>query len=310
MALTLGFIGGVLAGVISTGIIPLAEMIFDFTTDMKLLELANLDQPLLRELMVQAPGTYHHSVIVSNMVEATAEAVKANPLLAKVSAYYHDIGKMGKPLYFIENQVGDENRHDKLAPSMSNLILISHVKEGVELAQKHKLGREIIDIIQQHHGKSLINYFYNKAKEQAVNRGGKNSRVKQEDFRYPGPRPQTKEAGLVMLADMVEAAARSLTNPSPARIQGTVQKIINKAFADGQLDDCELTLKDLNEIATGFNKTLGGIFHHRVEYPEVDSSGDTGVINGHTDQIPPEDTGSKKEVDREEDQEGLKRLGL
>jgi len=310
VALTLGFIGGVLAGVISTGIIPLAEMIFDFTTDMKLLELANLDQPLLRELMVQAPGTYHHSVIVSNMVEATAEAVKANPLLAKVSAYYHDIGKMGKPLYFIENQVGDENRHDKLAPSMSNLILISHVKEGVELAQKHKLGREIIDIIQQHHGKSLINYFYNKAKEQAVNRGGKNSRVKQEDFRYPGPRPQTKEAGLVMLADMVEAAARSLTNPSPARIQGTVQKIINKAFADGQLDDCELTLKDLNEIATGFNKTLGGIFHHRVEYPEVDSSGDTGVINGHTDQIPPENTGSKKEVDREEDQEGLKRLGL
>ena len=310
VALTLGFIGGVLAGVISTGIIPLAEMIFDFTTDMKLLELANLDQPLLRELMVQAPGTYHHSVIVSNMVEATAEAVKANPLLAKVSAYYHDIGKMGKPLYFIENQVGDENRHDKLAPSMSNLILISHVKEGVELAQKHKLGREIIDIIQQHHGKSLINYFYNKAKEQAVNRGGKNSRVKQEDFRYPGPRPQTKEAGLVMLADMVEAAARSLTNPPPARIQGTVQKIINKAFADGQLDDCELTLKDLNEIATGFNKTLGGIFHHRVEYPEVDSSGDTGVINGHTDQIPPENTGSKKEVDREEDQEGLKRLGL
>jgi len=310
VALILGFIGGVLAGVISTGIIPLVEMSFDFTTDMKLLELANLDQPLLRELMVQAPGTYHHSVIVSSMVEATAKAVKANPLLAKVSAYYHDIGKMGKPLYFIENQGGGENRHDKLAPSMSNLILISHVKEGVELAQKHKLGREIIDIIQQHHGKSLISYFYNKAKEQAVNRGGKNSNVKEENFRYPGPRPQTKEAGLVMLADMVEAAVRSLPNPSPARIQGTVQKIINKAFTDGQLDDCELTLKDLNEIATGFNKTLGGIFHHRVEYPEVDSAAGTGAINGDTDQIPPEDTGSKKEVNREEDKEGLKRLGL
>ncbi|HJX34205.1 MAG TPA: HDIG domain-containing protein, partial [Desulfatiglandales bacterium] len=310
VALTLGFIGGVLAGVIATGIIPLAEMIFDFTTDMKLLELANLDQPLLRELMVQAPGTYHHSVIVSSMVEATAKAIKANPLIAKVSAYYHDIGKMGKPLYFIENQAGGENRHDKLAPSMSNLILISHVKEGVELAQKHKLGREIIDIIQQHHGKSLISYFYSKAREQAVNRGGKNSHVKQEDFRYPGPKPQTKEAGLVMLADMAEAAVRSLANPSPARIQGTVQKIINKAFTDGQLDDCELTLKDLNEIATSFNKILGGIFHHRVEYPEVDSAGNTGVINGHTDQIHPEDTGGKKEVNREEDQEGLKRLGL
>jgi putative nucleotidyltransferase with HDIG domain len=310
VALTLGFIGGVLAGIISTGIIPLVEMAFDFTTDMKLLELANLDQPLLRELMLQAPGTYHHSVIVSNMVEATAKAIKANPLLAKVSAYYHDIGKTGKPLYFIENQVGGENRHDKLAPSMSNLILISHVKEGVEMAQKHKLGREIIDIIQQHHGKSLISYFYNKAKEQAVNRGGKPPQIKEEDFRYPGPKPQTKEAGLVMLADMVEAAVRSLTNPSPARIQGTVQKIINKAFADGQLDDCELTLKDLNGIATGFNKTLGGIFHHRVEYPEADSAGSTGVINGDTDQIPPEDTGGKKEVNREEDQEGLKRLGM
>ncbi len=310
VALSLGFIGGVLAGVIATGIIPLAEMIFDFTTDMKLLELANLDQPLLRDLMVQAPGTYHHSVIVSSMVEATAKAIKANPLLAKVSAYYHDIGKMEKPLYFIENQAGGENRHDKLAPSMSNLILISHVKEGVELAQKHKLGREIIDIIQQHHGKSLISYFYSKAKEQAINRGGKNSRVKQEDFRYPGPKPQTKEAGLVMLADMTEAAVRSLANSSPARIQGTVQKTINKAFADGQLDDCELTLKDLNEIATSFNKTLGGIFHHRVEYPEADSAGNAGIINGHTDQIRPEDTGGKKEVDREEDQEGLKRLGL
>ncbi len=310
VALTLGFIGGVLAGIISTGIIPLVEMAFDFTTDMKLLELANLDQPLLRELMLQAPGTYHHSVIVSNMVEATAKAIKANPLLAKVSAYYHDIGKMGKPLYFIENQVGGENRHDKLAPSMSNLILISHVKEGVEMAQKHKLGREMIDIIQQHHGKSLISYFYNKAKEQAVSRNGRPTKIKEEDFRYPGPKPQTKEAGLVMLADIVEAAVRSLTNPSPARIQGTVQKIINKAFADGQLDDCELTLRDLNEIATGFNKTLGGIFHHRVEYPEVDSAGSEGVINGNTDQIPPEDTGGKKEVNREEDQEGLKRLGM
>jgi putative nucleotidyltransferase with HDIG domain len=310
VVLLAGFIGGVLAGVISTGIIPLVEMAFDFTTDLKLLELANLDQPLLRELMVQAPGTYHHSVIVSNMVEATAKAINANPQLAKVSAYYHDIGKIRKPLYFIENQMGVENRHDNLAPSMSSLVLISHVKDGMELAKEHKLGREITDIIQQHHGKCLITYFYQKAREQAAGKMGKSSQVKREDFRYPGPRPQTKEAGLVMLADMVEAAARSLVDPSPARIQGTVQKIINNAFSDGQLDECELTLKDLNEIAKGFNKTLGGIFHHRVEYPEVYSTVETRVVNGDTDQIPQEDTGGKKEVDREEDKEGFKRLGL
>ena len=310
VALVAGFIGGVLAGVISSGIIPLVEMAFGFTTDIKLLELANLDQPLLRELMVRAPGTYHHSVIVSNMVEATAKAINANPLLAKVSAYYHDIGKMKKPLYFIENQVGGENRHEKLAPSMSSLILISHVKDGVELAKEHKLGREIIDIIQQHQGKCLITYFYQKAKEQEANRKGKSSQIKQEDFRYPGPKPQTKEAGLVMLADMVEAATRSLVDPTPARIQGTVQKIINKVFSDGQLDDCELTLKDLNEIAKSFSKTLGGIFHHRIEYPELNSKGVTMAVNGDTDQIPSEDTRSKRQDDRREDKEGLKRLGL
>ncbi|MFC1533407.1 HD family phosphohydrolase [Thermodesulfobacteriota bacterium] len=310
VAMVAGFIGGVLAGVISTGIIPLIEMAFGFTTDIKLLELANLDQPLLRELMVQAPGTYHHSVIVSNMVEAAAEAIQANPLLSKVSAYYHDIGKMKKPLYFIENQMGGENRHEKLAPSMSSLVLISHVKDGVELAKEHKLGREIIDIIQQHQGKSLISYFYQKAKEQAANKGKKSFQIKEEDFRYPGPKPQTKEAGLVMLADMVEAASRSLADSTPARIQGMVQKIINKVFSDGQLDECELTLKDLHEIAKYFNKTLSGIFHHRVEYPETNSRTVKKAYNGDTDQVPPEDTRSKKPENKEGDEEGLRRLGL
>jgi len=305
-----GFIGGMLVGVISTGIIPLIEMSFGFTTDMKLLELANLDQPLLRELMVQTPGTYHHSVIVSNMVEATAKAIQANPLLAKVSAYYHDIGKMKKPLYFIENQRGGENRHEKLAPSMSSLVLISHVKDGVELAKKHKLGREIIDIIQQHHGTSLISYFYQKAKEQMVNKGGKSIQIKEEDFRYPGQKPQTKEAGLVMLADMVEAASRSLVDPNPGRIQGIVQKIINKVFSDGQLDECELTLKDLHEIAKSFNKTLSGIFHQRVEYPEVISKIPKKAVNGDTDQIKKEDTRVKKSEDKPIDDKGLRRLGL
>ncbi|MDY6881799.1 MAG: HDIG domain-containing metalloprotein [Desulfatiglans sp.] len=320
------FLGGILAGVIATGILPLIEMSFGYTTDIKLLELANLEQPLLRRLMVQAPGTHHHSVIVSNMVEATAESVNANPLIAKVAAYYHDIGKMKKPLYFIENQKGRENKHEKLAPSMSSLILISHVKDGVELAVKHKLGKEIIDIIKQHHGTSLISFFYEKAREQTGKRGDKSLQVKEEDFRYPGPKPQTKEAGLVMLADVVEAASRTLVDPTTARIQGMVQTIINRIFSDGQLDECELTLRDLHEIARSFNKTLSGIFHHRIEYPDQvkrPSSerqgmepGDTGELgrkkreNGSTDQLRAEDIWTKRPEDEEESRENLKRLGM
>jgi hypothetical protein len=305
-----GFLGGLLSGIVATGVLPLVEIGFGFTTDIKLLELSNMDQPLLKELMVQAPGTYHHSVVISNMVEATAKAVHANPLLAKVSAYYHDIGKMKKPLYFIENQSGGENRHEKLAPSMSSLILISHVKDAVELAKEHKLGREIIDIIQQHHGTSLISYFYHKAQERQLSKSGKVTEIKEQDFRYPGPKPQTKEAGLVMLADMVEAASRSLVDPTPARIQGMVQKIINKVFSDGQLDACELTLKDLHEIAKGFNKTLSGIFHHRIEYPETVPGQVKKVKNGNSDHVPTEDTKTRKPEDKADVEETLRRLGL
>lgn len=304
-----GLAGGVFSGVVAAGILPLIEMAFGFTTDIKLLELASLDQPLLRELMVQAPGTYHHSVIVSNMVEACAKAVQANPLMAKVSAYYHDIGKMKKPLYFIENQAAGENRHEKLAPSMSSLILISHVKDGVEMARKQKLGRELIDIVQQHHGTSLISFFFQKAQDRAL-KGEKAFEVKDEDFRYPGPKPQTKEAGLVMLADMAEAASRSIQDPTPARIQGAVQNVINKAFSDGQLDECELTLKDLNEIAKSFNKTLGGIFHHRIEYPEAVFKVARKGKNGNTDQVSAQDSGAKKPEDKKTPGKGLKRLGL
>ncbi len=304
--------GGLLGGVIATGLLPLVEMTFGYTTDIKLLELANLDQPLLREQMVQAPGTYHHSVIVSNMVEASAKAVGANPLLAKVAAYYHDIGKTKKPLYFIENQIHCENKHEKLAPSMSSLILISHVKDGVEMAKKQKLGKEIVDIIQQHHGTSIISYFYEKAKEQAEKKGGKSPLVKEQDFRYPGPKPQTKEAGLVMLADMVEAASRTLVDPTPSRIQGMLQRIIRKVFSDGQLDECELTLKDLNEIAKSFNKTLSGIFHHRVDYPEPAerTASARKSTNGSSDHHPQTDSRFKKEGDDRETGESLKRLGL
>jgi putative nucleotidyltransferase with HDIG domain len=268
ISLIAGFLGGTLVGVIATGFLPLIEILFGFTTDIKLLELSSLDQPILKDLMVKAPGTYHHSMVVSNMVEASAESIDASPLLAKVSAYYHDIGKIKKPLYFVENQRKGDNRHEKLAPSMSSLILISHVKDGVELARQHKLGKEIIDIIKQHHGTSVISYFYQKAREQAKKKGAKSPSIKEENFRYPGPRPQTKEAGLVLVADAVEAASRTLVDPNPARIKGMVRNIINNIFSDGQLDECELTLKDLNHIEESFTKTLSGIFHSRIEYPE------------------------------------------
>ncbi|MDO3379550.1 HDIG domain-containing protein [Geoalkalibacter halelectricus] len=263
--LAFAFGGGILCAVIVTGTIPLVESLFKYTTDIKLLELANMNAPVLRELMVQAPGTYHHSIIVGNLVEAAAEDINANPLLARVAAYYHDIGKIKKPLYFIENTGNAANRHDKLAPSMSALILMAHVKDGVELARESKLGQPLVDIIRQHHGTSLIKFFYDKAKSKE---DPGVQQVDERDYRYPGPRPQTREAALIMLADAVEAASRTLTEPTPARIQGMVQKIINNIFIDGQLDECELTLKDMHNIAKSFNRILSGIFHHRVDYPE------------------------------------------
>ncbi len=255
--------GGIGAGIITAGIVPLLELAFGYTTDITLLELSNLERPILRRLMMEAPGTYHHSIVVGSMVEAAAAEIGANPILGRVCGYYHDIGKIKKPLYFIENQSNCENRHDHLAPSMSGLILISHVKEGVEIARQHKLGPEIIDAIRQHHGTSLIRYFYEKAKKLK----GEDA-VKIDDYRYPGPRPQNREVGLVMLADVVEAASRTLENPTPSRIQGLVHSLITKIFTDGQLDNCELTLKDLHKIEASFNKILYGIHHHRVEYPE------------------------------------------
>ncbi|MBU4258966.1 MAG: HDIG domain-containing protein, partial [Proteobacteria bacterium] len=230
------FIGGIGAGIVTAGIAPLFEIAFGYTTDISLLELANLERPILRQLIIDAPGTYHHSVVVGNMVEAAAAEIGANPLLAKACGYYHDIGKIKKPLYFIENQKNGKNKHDKLAPSMSKHILVAHIKDGVEMAKQNKLGQVIIDTIRQHHGTSLITYFYEKAKKQK----GEDA-VKIDDFRYPGPKPQTKEAALVMLADVVEAASRTLDNPTPSRIQGLVQNLINKIFSDGQIDNCELT---------------------------------------------------------------------
>ena len=303
------FAGGIAAAVLATGAIPLLESLFQYTTDIKLLELTNLNSPILRELMVRAPGTYHHSVIVGNLVEAAAEAINANPLLARVAAYYHDIGKISKAQYFIENQSGGENRHDKLSPSMSALILIAHVKEGGELAKQHRLGQPIAEIIRQSHGTALIKYFYQKAVEQAL----PGQVVDEHEFRYPGPKPQTREAGLVLLADAVEAASRTVVDSSPARIQGLVQKIINNIFIDGQLDECELTLKNLHEIAWSFNQILAGIHHQRIDYPQAaykEKNPGGKRQNENSDTEPPKTPENSDEDGKSGSSEDLKRLGM
>jgi putative nucleotidyltransferase with HDIG domain len=255
---------GLVSGILASGLVPLIESIMGLTTNLKLMELGNLNRPILRDLMLAAPGTYHHSVIVGSMVEAAAEAIGANPHLARVGAYYHDIGKIKKPLYFIENQTG-ANKHETLTPTMSALVLVGHVKEGVDMARENRLPQKVIDIVEQHHGTSLMSYFFHKAKE---NRGP-NAEVNEGDFRYPGPKPSSKEAGLVMLADICEAATRTLTEPTPVKIQELVRTLVNKVFDDGQLDASELILKDVTETIRVFNNILIGIYHHRIAYPGV-----------------------------------------
>jgi putative nucleotidyltransferase with HDIG domain len=299
--------GGFIAGVITAGLTPVMEMLFGFTTEIKLLELSNLDQPLMRRLMMEAPGTYNHSIIVSSLAEAAASAIGASILKAKIYAYYHDIGKLDKPLYFIENQTDGKNRHDKLSPSMSALILIQHVKKGVAFAKEYKLGSEIVDTIRQHHGTSLIRYFYNKS----VKLHGEDA-VKTSDFRYPGPKPQTREAGIVMLADVVEAALRTLERPTSARIQGRVQDLINAIFADGQLEECELTLKDLHQIAGSFNKILTGLYHHRIEYSDKpqEIKKETNGKKEHTDSDSGKSDKDIKGQHKPKSQQNLKRLGI
>lgn len=257
--------GGVLSGLLSIGLTPVAEAIGGYVTDIKLLELASLDRPLLRELSVEAPGTWNHSMVMGQLVEVASDAIGANGILARVGAYYHDIGKVKKPLYFVENQLGKENKHDRLTPSMSALIIKSHVKEGVELAEYHRVPKAIVDFICQHHGTSLIEFFYDKALKEAAD----DEIVEEASYRYPGPKPQTKEAGILMLADAIEAVSRTLQDPSHAKIQGLVQKMINKIFASGQLDESHLTLHDLHIIAKSFVRVLNGIFHRRINYSEA-----------------------------------------
>ena len=263
-------LNGVASSFIALGILPIIESVFDYTTDIKLLELANLENVLLEDMMLHAPGTYHHSIVVGNLASAAAESIGAHPLLTRVAAYYHDIGKLKMPHYYIENRVGTEDAHEDLTPNMSALIILSHIKEGVDLAQEHKIGTKLTDIIKQHHGTSLVSYFYSKAKEQE---DPDLHVIEEKDFRYAGPKPQTKEAGIIMLADAVEAASRVLEDPTPKRTESHVQNVIENIFLDGQLDDCELTLKDLHAIQKSFITILIGIFHQRIEYPERTTNG-------------------------------------
>jgi len=299
------FCGGLFAAILTIGFTPLIEILFNYTTAAKLLEFSNLDQPLIKKLMIEAPGTYNHSVIVATLAEAAASATSANSLQAKVMGYYHDIGKLDKTMYFIENQADGKNRHDKLSPSMSALILIQHVKKGVEMAKEYKLGNEIVEGIIQHHGTSLIKYFYNKS----LNSG--NDNVNEADFRYPGPKPQTREVGIVMLADVAEAAVRALERPTPSRIQGRVKELINDIFADGQLEECELTLKDLHQIAKSFNNILTSIYHSRIEYTDKTQEKKkekNGTANDSDRQSAKNENHNSPNIPK--DRTDLKRLGL
>ncbi|MFL5319693.1 MAG: HD family phosphohydrolase [Myxococcaceae bacterium] len=244
---------------------PLIEASFGYASDIKLLELANLNHPALKELIVQAPGTYHHSIIMGSLVEAAAENIGANPLLARSCAYYHDIGKGRNPLYFGENQKGD-NRHDTLAPAMSAVIIKRHVTEGLEMARQYKLPKLVADAIPQHHGTRVVGYFFHKATKEQEGRENPQP-IDESVYRYPGPKPQFREAALVMIADAVEAASRAMPEPTSPKLQALVQKLINGIFSEGQLDECELTLKDLNLIAQSFVNTLEGIYHARPQYP-------------------------------------------
>lgn len=256
-------IGSCLSGILTVGLLPFFESTFDIVTTIKLLELSNPNSPLLKKLLMEAPGTYHHSVIVANLAEVAAEAVGGNPVFARVSSYYHDVGKIKRPYFFKENQIGNDNPHSKITPNLSGLIITSHVKDGLELAKDYRLPKVIQDIIEQHHGTSLVKYFYITAK----NSTDKPEEIKEEDFKYPGPIPSSKEAGIVMLADSVEAAVRSISEPTQSKIEDMVNNIFKSRLNEGQLDNCDLTLKDLNKIKDTFIKTLMSIYHQRIEYP-------------------------------------------
>ncbi|MEE8417167.1 MAG: HDIG domain-containing metalloprotein [candidate division Zixibacteria bacterium] len=265
----LAALNGFLSPILTIGLLPLFETTFKLTTDITLLELSDLNRPLLKRLALEAPGTYHHSIMIGTLAEEAAKAINANSLLARVGSYYHDIGKMLKPEYFVENQMGAKNKHEKLAPSMSALILESHVKEGKELAEENGLPECLVEFITGHHGKSVMTYFYEKAKQQKGD-----DEVDINEYRYPGPRPEAKEVAIVMLADSVEAASRTLEDPAPARIRNLVRKISSAKIDSGELEGCDLTLRDLHLIEESFTRVLLGIHHRRVAYPDKEEETD------------------------------------
>ncbi len=261
LALGNGALGGLLSVVLAYGLLPFLEHVFGVTTDIRLLELSSPAHPLLRELMTKAPGTYSHSVMTANLAETAAEAIGANALLARVGGYYHDVGKTRRPTFFAENQGTEQNPHDETSPSLSALIITAHVREGIELAERGKLPPEVIAIIREHHGDSLVSYFYNKAH-------GGTQPVYEADFRYTGERPHTREAALVMLADTAEAAVRAVGKPSLARIEGVIRKVFQQKIADHQLDEADITLAELERVIGVYSRLLASLYHPRVEYPE------------------------------------------
>jgi hypothetical protein len=262
-----GLVGGLLVSATVGLLLPVFEHFFHVTTDIRLLELSNQNLPLLRNLALEAPGTYQHSLMVGHLAEAAAEAVSADVLLARVSGYYHDIGKTKMPVYFIENQSKGFNRHDRLEPSMSALIIAAHVKEGVEMAKKARLPEPIVAAIGEHHGTKLIRYFYQKALTKSEPGG---SAVHETEYRHPGPKPGTRITGILMIADAVEAASRTIVEPTPQKIRAMIQTIVDDCLRDGQFDECDLTMRDLAQIVDALEKTVTTIFHHRIDYPGFD----------------------------------------
>ncbi|QED48680.1 HD family phosphohydrolase [Cytobacillus dafuensis] len=258
----IGVISGILSAVLAIGLLPFFEAGFGILSTMRLIELTSPNHPLLRKILTEAPGTYHHSVMVANLSESACEAIGANGLLARVGCYYHDIGKTKRPQFFIENQMNIENPHDRLPPQTSKNIIIAHATDGAEMLRKHKMPKEIVDIAEQHHGTTLLKYFYHKAKQSGLE-------VREEDYRYPGPKAQTKESAIIGIADSVEAAVRSMSHPTPDQIDDLVRNIIADRLQDGQLNECDLTLKELVIVENSFCETLNGIFHSRIEYPEM-----------------------------------------
>lgn len=272
----IAFLSGILSVILAIGILPFLEGIFNMITPLKLLELADPNHPLLKRLLMEAPGTYHHSLMVGNLAEVAVRQIGGNALLARVGAYFHDVGKLKRPNFFRENQMS-ENPHDRITPNLSTLVITSHTKDGEQLALKYKLPKAIRDIIVQHHGSTLVAFFYHKAKQ-----GEKGVEVKESNFRYEGPKPQSREAAVVLLADSVEAAVRSLQDKTKGKIEGLIRKIIKDKLDDGQLDNCDLTLKDMNEIANAFMTVLSGFFHERTEYPELEKKTNLSELDNYS----------------------------